>query len=78
MLCTIAYIFVHTQLTVSSGDFFGNHKRLFELIGHVDAKHLLNGVDKTEWPVAIAKPTDANAFYQQNLNEICECNVHII
>lgn len=57
------------QFTASSSDYFGNRLRVDEL----NLRMLLNLTyvfDRTVW--LDADPTDVNAYYQQDTNQICK------
>ena len=61
-----------TQLTISPTDYLGNYMRILELTARTNVRRFFSGVNRLEWPVDIAKPTDVNAFYSPYINEISE------
>ena len=46
--------------------------RILELTARTNVRRFFSGVNRLEWPVDIAKPTDVNAFYSPYINEISE------
>ena len=54
---------------VDANDYFGNYFRTFEYIFKRNIRRIKEGIDRTRWFEEL-HPTDINAFYAPNLNQI--------